>query len=606
MRKRVTVKWLTLLLAAVLLLSAVGCFGGGENPNVSEQDTLPVVTLEPTPEPTATPEPTPSPDEVFAELDQDFFRFCMEEDPSALLHFVKDPVAMGFDLTSLTITWGDFSKEGDARWIAKSKEAQAALKGIDKGSLSKSSQFAYDTFVQFLNYEVESEAFYGYYEPLGIFNGVHINLPINFYLFGIQNEADVENYFKLLEDVPRFFEQILAYEQVRSEMGIFMTKDALYNVELDMKKIMNAKPAANTMLIDFDAKVDALGLSEERAAELKERNKELVSDSFNQAYKDLLAGLKALNKTHRKSVPLCDLKLEDGVDYMKYYEQQIKILSGKDLDIAEAMKLLDKAREIIYAEYEAASYSGAASDRSDTYTVGEGTAQENMDYLKELTEGFLPKLPEHTVTILEVPKDMQKLVPFIAAYLTPKIDDWSDNTVIFNNPEKDDALLLTTAHEAYPGHLYQYNYQYALPHVSLTQKIFATETYVESWSQFAEYQVAKRTDLYPKTDLLTAQLAMAWYAVREAQASIDINYKGATAKDIQKWYGFSSMFHLVRRNEPFYRMEYSFGIANMFILYDKIKTEQGDNFNEEAFLKAFLDLGPSYFNLIEKELVPKK
>ena len=162
------------------------------------------------------------------------------------------------------------------------------------------------------------------------------------------------------------------------------------------------------------------------------------------------------------------------------------------------------------------------------------------------------------------------------------------------------------AHESYPGHLYMYNYQRALPHLSLMQKVLPLTSYYEAWSQFSEYQVAKRSALYPQNQLLTDQLLDSAWVIQMVLISIDINYLGYSQAAIRYNYGmpanYARYYELLFTNEPFIYMVYGFGIANMFVLYDKLKTEQGDTFDEAAFLKNFLDLGPSYFNLIEKAM----
>ena len=596
MKRKLFTKGLTLFLAMALLLSAVGCIFNLPFGDVRVTPEVPVVTAAPTAAPTATPAPTPSPDELFAEIDEEFFHYYMNDDLSRLLQFVTDPEAMGFDTEGMELTLGDLSKETGVVWIAKCKETLEALENLEYKKLSVANRFAYDTFKQTLRDEIGDEEFYGYYEPLGIYDGVHTDVPFEFIFFDFDDAEGVEEYFKLMQDVPRFFKQVLAYEQVRAELGLFMTKDALASVERSIKKIINVKPANNVMLNTFNEKTKWVFVPADKKIEMITRNEELVESCYMQAYRDLLAGLKELSPSCRKPTSLCE-----NPNYKKYYENQIRILSGKDLSIINAINLLEKAKDIVYEEYAAASEGVDKMDFPEKFTVGEGTAQENLDYLKELTEGFLPKLPKHDVTIVEVERQLSDLFA-PAAYALPGIDDWSENLILVNEPEKSSSLLLTMAHESYPGHLYQFNYQRALPDIPLMQQAMVSTTYAEAWSQFAEYQAAKRTELYPKEEVLVYQLISVYSTIVEAQASIEVNYMGYTAKRLKTAYGMGKDTHLFFSSEPFHNMEYAFGIANMFVLYDKMKEEQGDDFDEAAFLIAFLDLGPSHFNLIEKRL----
>ncbi|MCL2695512.1 MAG: hypothetical protein FWE69_04200 [Clostridiales bacterium] len=69
MRQKTLTKWLAIALVAMLLLSAVGCFGTPANrpdPTTEPDDLLPVIT---------------------AALDEDFFRYYMNDESAFLKEF---------------------------------------------------------------------------------------------------------------------------------------------------------------------------------------------------------------------------------------------------------------------------------------------------------------------------------------------------------------------------------------------------------------------------------------------------------------------------------------------------------------------------------------
>ena len=592
MKQKLFTKYLSLLLVAAMLLTVAGCIFRLPVRNAEVVSELPAVTAAPTPDPTPAPAVAPMsaplPDQVFAEIDEDFFRYLLHDDPSYMLQVVKDPAAMGFDISNMKNPMGSVSKESYDSWIAKCRDVLQALENLDRGSLSPANQFAYDTLKQELNLSLEGEEFYGYDELLGSYSGLQSNILYTFLLYEIDSEEDTESYFWLLRDVPRLLNEVLAYEQLRSELGIFMPQKALTEVLSQLDAIINAAPEKNALLLTFEERIHALALSDEKKNALIAENFEVVTGSFTQAYIKLRNGLKALEKTCRRAVSIKELKDEK---FFRHFELTVKLNSGKNLSVAEGIQLLDDAMEIMQKECNAASAALPAGKMSAKYSAG--TFEENLAYLRELTEGFLPVLPEHVVKKYEVHEQLQdQFSP--AAYLLPGIDDWSQNMVIVNQAEKSNSLLLTMAHETYPGHLYQYNYQRALPHLSRYQQIFPAAFYAEGWSQFSEYQVAKRSDLYRKGELLLYQLDDAYNISYIARLCLDMHSKGYTRDQIG----------LI--NEPDYFMKYAFGIANMFVLYDKIKEERGDAFDEDAFLKEFLDLGPSFFNLIEERMLKDK
>jgi len=599
MKQKKSIRVPSILLIAALLLPLAGCAGSGPDPNpIDRADLIRTEMSDPPAEAAETPAPTLSADEAFAAIDEDFFRYYLSGDAVLLHRLVKDPKAMGFDAKDMPDTLGDFSPEANKSWIVKCKQTKAELEKLDYSALSPANQFAYDTFVQYLGQEIAYEDYYVYYEPLGMRSGVHTDLPFSFMSFDIKTETDAELYLTLLADVPRYFGQVLEHQKARAEKDIYMTFPARDSVQAYTGAMTSIRVSENPMLLAFDRKVNDLpGLSDETKADLIERNRALVQGEWTSAFRSLRNDMWAL--PCRKVSPLCqrlDPMDEDEYfapdPYVEYYELRLRELSGMDGSVAEIRGQLQDALDILLKELEDALYSGPVRKRRDTFAAG--TPDETLGYLKELSQGFLPTLQAHTVELETEPLSRVTRRRFLlAACIVPGIDDWTDNVVIFRNQHDNKYPLLTMARESYPGRLYQLNYQRSLPHLSLMQKTLPLTSYYEAWARFAEYLTAKHTALYPQNQLLKDTLLGSISAIQLALESIDVNYMGREGRHSYANWRFI--------NDPFRYMEEAFGIANMFVLYDRVRQTRGDDFDEAVFLKEFLDLGPSYFNLIEEQ-----
>lgn len=126
----------------------------------------------------------------------------------------------------------------------------------------------------------------------------------------------------------------------------------------------------------------------------------------------------------------------------------------------------------------------SAADKDDR-SVSFLPASMLSELREKITRDF-PVLPDVSCDIKYVHESLQKyLSP--AFYLTPAIDDYTNN-VIYINPSSnyDDIELFTTlAHEGYPGHLYQSVYWNASK-PDLLRMLLDTGGYTEGWATYVE------------------------------------------------------------------------------------------------------------------------
>jgi len=241
-----------------------------------------------------------------------------------------------------------------------------------------------------------------------------------------------------------------------------------------------------------------------------------------------------------------------------------------------------------------------------------GSSLENLNLLEELYPIAYPALAEHSVRFIDVPEELEdQFSP--AAYLVPPIDDASENTIIINAKSMGSApnLLDTIAHEGYPGHMYHYIYMRALlEETGLYRQTMGLTAYYESWSQYAEnffdeYNTEFNNDLCV---IMTADSRITNVLI-PAYLSIGVHYYGWTREECAHYCAeyleeetagmLADVLYDYVLHDPFYHIEYALGYSILQQEIADAKAILGDRFDIAAFNEAFLNIGPTYFNLID-------
>lgn len=606
---------LTALILALILFASL--FAGCQLPD----NTARPITIESeetqtseTPSPTATPAPSfeVSADAATAvdELDLEAFRWFATRDGVSFHRYIDDPSKFGVDPDSVPMTLGEFTEEDSLKFTQEASFFLDRLNAINREQLPQDKQFSYDVLHDLLeSYALDSTEFEYIYEPLTEYSGIHSYLPLSFALFELKDTSDVEDYLTLLADVPRYMGQILAYEQKRAELGMFMTKDALNAILKQCKSIIDSRD--NSFLYaTFNDAIDQLTtLTPEQAQAYKDRNASLLKNEFISSYQTLYDGLNALRKSCRS--------YEKAAVYTevqkRFFEYSMQDAGCNSLSVEEALEML-KA-ELNYLLYDSVSikiYRPNIKDAGDSLPNGisSGNTQTDLDYLQSMISPILPELPEHTLSIVAVPEELQKqFAP--AAYVIPALDDWTENTIYINTAEEDPTMLLTLAHEGYPGHMYQYVYQRSLDNVGLLQRAANFGGYAEGWAQFSKFLVTEYQKQYDE-DYVRYMFEYDIYAnsILPAIISILVNYYGYSEKAIESYINglglngneVASDFYKMVVDQPYYDFEYAIGYAQLAQLYRDELSDLGSNFHMDKFLKAYLDLGPGNFDLIKEQM----
>ncbi len=623
-------KIISLLLVLTMLLPMTACIAV-RLPQVVHATAIPAVTdaptAEPTPEPAAEPtaEPTPEPTaeptaepaaepvaeapsaDTWADIDMDFFREYLSSDLTSLHQMVKDPARYGIDYDSVERNLGYFSLDADREWYSFEESILDRMEKLDKSTLSEQDRMAYDTLYQFIQWDLEGEEFYGYYEPLTELTGIQTDIPVVFWFYELNTRQDVEDYLTLLADLPRFFDELLAYERYRAEtLHIFMTKSSLDNIIAnDFEPILAARETSFLIPL-FDERVAKVpGLTEAEIKAYREKNVALVTNEYYQAFLNLKEGLEALRPYCREPQ---GVKAMGDEKYLRWFAYQLKVTCCEEADPETiADRLYDSMEKAISAYTVAARLGG-----KDPRVTSVGTVEENVAYLKQIMDPLFPAIPEVEVKYQDMPEELRG-GRSTAFYLISPFDEWKVNHVVVADPENNVNLISTLAHEAFNGHLYQYTYHRSMPGLSLSQQLVEGTAYAEAWSQYSERLFAFHCG--GKINSVDMQYDHAFNIIYYAllfYLSIRVNYFGDTFIDAYRTFSDSfsvpqdvfeeALYDPFVIGNPFYGMPYAYGYARIVELHDIAKARLGKAYDQKAFDTQYLSYGPTYFNLLADRL----
>ena len=163
--------------------------------------------------------------------------------------------------------------------------------------------------------------------------------------------------------------------------------------------------------------------------------------------------------------------------------------------------------------------------------------------------------------------------------------------------------MSTLAHEGFPGHMYQFTYQYALGTIPKFQLMIENNGYAESWSTNAEWNIAQINEKYGK-DLAVATFLNEYYGnILVTIVSLMVNGQGASIEDVKNYLSKSNLesyaedFYDYAIDMPIYFFKYTGGFCELFDMTNRCS--KGDKI---SFFEEYLSWGPGYFDLLNDRM----
>lgn len=612
-------KTMSFFCIGALLLTVCGCSGTTTpSGNTSPQTSL---------------EKTSAAEDSFSVFLDEFFQEYATADSLSFHYTVSHPEELNLELPAPSL--GQFSKESLLASNNTAAHYLTRLQSFSKESLTTDEQFTYDLVGYALTQSILPEETLLYDSPLGPTTGLQTQLPVLLAEYRFSSLKDVEDYFLLLEDMPRYFSQLCDFERARSAAGTGSCAEVLSRILLQCKAFVE-DPGNNFLIESFRDRLTVLpDLTPEQTAELCIRNQKLVFTKAIPAYEQLIETLEGLIDT---SVPAVGLAAFPGG--AGYYESLVKSNTGSDKSIEELELMLQKAltenmrimavlyqsktlqEELKVYQKQGLSMQSASSDISAETAGSSAAGVGNTTHSVSATEhssGVLTQLQTRICNDFPAPAEASfrvesvhpSLEDFIspAFYLVPPFDCYTDNVIYINGAKcSAESLYSTLAHEGYPGHLYQ-NTFFASTSPHPVRMLLNFTGYDEGWGTYAElysYQYADCSEELRRF-LIAEQIAgLCLYSLSD----IRIHYHGADFTAVSAFlqeYGFSpeaaeEIFY-TQLAEPGIYLPYSVGYLEICELRDLYLNLEGADASLLPFHTFLLETGPAPFKLLKEALL---
>lgn len=534
-------------------------------------------------------------DEIFVEE--------VQSDSITLNYTLAHPENYG--ITDFKPTMGSYTLEEVRKALATSENYLSKLKEFNYHQLTEEQQLTYKILESNLSQDNGFEDYYLYSETMSPTVGIQSQLPVILAEYNFYTADDISKYLDLFPEIYKYFEDLCTFEKEKSKAGLFMSDFAVDDIIKQCKDFIKDKDN-NYLLNIFEEKIaDFDTLTENEKNALIKRNKEGILNSLIPAYELIISTLTDLKGTGKNEGGLSNLPKGK-----EYYEYLVASSTGSSKSIEEIDKLLDQT----IAKSMTSIIASASTDpdiieevENIKYPLTE--PKEILDYLKEEITTDFPALDNVNCSIKYVDKSLEdSLSP--AFYLTPAIDNFSENNIYINGSDQYDlsTIFTTIAHEGYPGHLYQ-NVYFMQNNPAPIRALLNFGGYSEGWATYVEmysYDIAgfsKKLASILKSNMI-ANLSL------YAKIDIGVNYY---SWDLEKTTDYLNDFGITNEDdittiyksmveEPSNYMKYTLGYLEFTALRDKAKKALGDNFILKDFHEFLLDIGPAGFELIDQRL----
>ncbi len=529
------------------------------------------------------------------------------------LHYtLAAPEKLG--ITDYPVSLGNFDPSRISSRTLLWESRKSALEKFPSERLSQQNQLTKDILCLAYETELLSGNNYLLEEHLSPSLGVQAQLPILLAEYTFRREQDVQDYIKLLASVDTYFQNILTFEQLKSQNGTFMSDTTVDRITEQCSAFIT-NPEENYLHTVFQEKLkDVPQLTAAKQKAYQKLHMKILQEQVLPAYQALIDGLCLLKGSGKNPGGLSGLP--GGKAYYEYllksscgiYETveqiQTRLLKQLQMDMEESENILHKKPELIYR----------ITEKQPAFSVQEKSSPE--DILKTLQNKLLkdfPSPPETSYKVKYVHKDLEAyLSP--AFYLTPPIDTLSPNDIYINEYAgmKGTELFTTLAHEGFPGHLYQ-TISFASTNPPKIRHLLGMSGYVEGWATYVEtyaYSYADQDPDLSRLQWLNRSLNLCILSLLDTGIHYD-GWSRETAAEFLSGFGITDsaaqqeIFQVIVEDPANY-LKYYMGYLHFLDLREDCKKEMGEHFDIRKFHQKILEIGPCQFPILEKYVIPEK
>lgn len=515
----------------------------------------------------------------------------LNDDYVTIRHFFKDPEAAGF--TELKPTFGHVKEEA----AKTNQELAAQLAKFDRSKLDQNQQTTYDLLAWTLETSIALEEMDYYANPNAPNFGWQAQIQTTLAELELADKEQVEEYLTLLNDMPRYVQELLAFQTEKYDAGLGMAPEQVKRVQKECKAFIEAGEG-NVLISSFDERVDKMeGLTDEERAGFKARNREVVQSACIPAYQTLHDGLDKVKDEKNTGGPG---SLPDGKAYVALLVKDYTLSDATPEEVKEQLEE-DFNKKMLRIQTLLVK-NPRLMKKFEKLDLGTDDVKASLDELYTDSQADFPALSKEVkYTVREVQEALVDTIQNPAFYMTPYVDADDVNSIYVNKKYISNDVLPTLAHEGFPGHLYQQNYIRQNGASQLTQ-LLQPSGYAEGWAQYVQNYVLKY--LIEEEDL--AEL----YRLNEAigynlscQIDLGVNYLGWDEKDLKEFARKNmnpdiddetvTEDYQALLSAPCEYLKYYYNALIIEQLYEKAAGALGEQIDDKAFHQAILEAVPT-------------
>lgn len=536
-------------------------------------------------------------------------RFCQEACSSVInLHYtLSDPSLAG--INDYQATFGSVCLPDPEEQETALQEEEAALEQFDENALSEENRITLDILRQDLEDQKLLCSCFALQEVLGPSLGTQAQLPVLLAEYTFRTSQDITDYLKLLSDLPRYFQEILAFEQEKASLGVVMNDACVDRIVEQCNSFVNASDP-HYLQTAFEEKLSSFeDLTPEERDACLDAHAKLMKSCVLPAYRQLSDGLLALRGSGTNQTGLAGF--EHGTDYYLYL---LRSQVGTDATPEEIEQRL--YRQLNEDTKEVSEIVSADPSFLLSVSAPELNFSSPESMLEDLTTAITDDFPPLEQVTWEIKYVDEALEDFLspAFYLTPPVDTNSPNSIYINNSSRMSSLELytTLAHEGFPGHLYQTVF-FSLTDAPYIRHLYAPGGYIEGWATYVEsyaYEYAVRSNP-EQTDSarlmwLNRSINLCLYSLMD----IGIHYHGwnqAQTEHFLSAFGITDtaladeIFQYIVETPANY-LKYYVGYLNFEDLKQEMQQKEQEDFSLKEFHEKLLEIGPAPFSVVRKYL----
>ena len=247
-------------------------------------------------------------------------RFHSEVTSSAItLHYtLADPASRG--IAPGTASFGAVSIPARTSYDALLQSVETTLTSFHRNRLSAENQITLDLLLNELDCEKLPGSTSLLAEPLGPSLWIQAQLPILLAEYPFRTQQDIADYLHLLQDLPRYFSDLIALEQEKSRQGVFQNDLAVDGIIRQCSAFLADADTPESHLLHtvFQNKLQASSLFSEAERNLcLQTHEKLLTSCVFPAYRSLSDALSSLRGKGTQNAGGLS-RQEDGLSYYAY------------------------------------------------------------------------------------------------------------------------------------------------------------------------------------------------------------------------------------------------------------------------------------------------